>query len=683
MHVLLTEDQELFRRTVREFAEREIAPVAAEHDEAEKFPSENVKKMGKLGLMGLLVPEQYGGAGAGPVEYALAMEEVSRADASHGVIMSVQNSLVEEPIVKFGTEEQKKDYLHRLASGDMLGSFCLSEPQSGSDARHMQTTAKRDGDYYVLNGTKNWISNGGEAGLCLVFARLLGEDGAPDSTIALLVEYWRFGIRFGPKEKKLGIRASATTQVFMNDCRVPIGNRLGEEGDGFKIAMTSLDAGRIGIAAQALGIAQAAFDAAVAYAKEREAFGQPISEFQGIQWMLADMAVKIEQARLLTYQAAVLEARGLPFATASSMAKLAASETAMWVTTKAIQVHGGYGYSREYPVQRYFRDAKITEIYEGTSEIQRLVIARSVLRGERQKPVEAPEAAPADVPETKTPVLVLDPTPAELQKMRAPKKLHHVAVAVDKVDDALKFYRETLGLEEIEVMTLEDRGLKVALVKAGLSEIELLEPLDENGTVARFLDRRGPGLHHICFEVEDVEQSMRYYEGRGATFLDPVPRPGAVGLVTFMPPSLADGVLVELAQTSGYELPGADEPEPMPVPESVELPVITRPVLRGAGGYTRAGLTGPSAAWGQQPKLPTAPDVEPESTSTGWGAAPAGDGIGRPVVRGAGGYTRPGLSGQTPSAGWPSDQPAAQTDGGGQPDAGAPEELDRQPDANV
>src|SRR3954454_10702758 len=396
MHVLLTEDQELFRRTVREFAEREIAPVAAEHDEAEKFPTENVRKMGKLGLMGLLVPTEYDGAGAGPVEYALAMEEVSRADASHGVIMSVQNSLVEEPIVKYGTDEQKKDYLRRLATGDMIGSFCLSEPQSGSDARHMQTTAKLDGDYYVLNGTKNWISNGGEAGLCLVFARLEGEE---SRSIAILVEYWRVGIRFGPKEKKLGIRASATTQVFLTECRVPVGNRLGDEGDGFKIAMSSLDAGRIGIAAQALGIAQAAFDAAVAYAREREAFGQPIAEFQGIQWMLADMKVRIEQSRLLTYQAAVLEARGLPFATESSMAKLSASEAAMWVTTKAIQIHGGYGYSREHPVQRYFRDAKITEIYEGTSEIQRMVIARSILRPPRQEAAPV-EEEPVEVRET-------------------------------------------------------------------------------------------------------------------------------------------------------------------------------------------------------------------------------------------------------------------------------------------
>jgi methylmalonyl-CoA epimerase len=444
----------------------------------------------------------------------------------------------------------------------------------------MQTTAVRDGDYYVLNGTKNWISNGGEAGLYLVFASLEGEE---DRSAAFLVEYWRFGIRCGPKEKKLGIRASATTQVFLQDCRVPIANRLGEEGDGFKIAMASLDAGRIGIAAQALGIAQAAFDAAVAYAKERQAFGKSISEFQGIQFMLADMQVRIEQSRLLVYQAAVLEARGLPFAKASSMAKLSASETAMWVTNKAIQIHGGYGYSREYPVQRYYRDAKITEIYEGTSEIQRLVIARSILRGERPThgPAEAPADVPAELPRIKTPVLVLPPTPEELRQQMAPKKLHHVAVAVDSVDEAVKFYRDTLGLDEITVMTLEDRGLKVALIRSGPSEVELLEPLQEDSTVGLSLDRRGPGLHHVCFEVDDVEKSMRYYEGRGATFLDPVPRPGAVGLVSFMPPALADGVLVELAQTTGYEFPEAETDE---VGEEAPAPVIHTPILRGAAG---------------------------------------------------------------------------------------------------
>jgi len=616
MHVLLTEDQELFRRTVREFAEREIAPVAAEHDEAETFPSATIKQMAQLGLMGLTVPEEWGGTNAGPVEYALAVEEISRADASHGVIMSVNNSLVCEPILKYGTEEQKKDYLRRLCSGDLLGSFCLSEPQSGSDARHMQTTAVRDGDYYVLNGTKNWISNGSEAGLYLVFARLEGEE---DRSAAFLVEYWRFGIRCGPKEKKLGIRASATTQVFLNDCRVPTYNMLGEEGQGFKIAMASLDAGRIGVAAQALGIAQAAFDAAVAYAKAREAFGQPIAEFQGIQWMLADMHLRIEQSRSLVYQAAMLEARGLPFATASSMAKLSASETAMWVTTKAIQIHGGYGYSREYPVQRYFRDAKITEIYEGTSEIQRLVIARSILRGERQpKPAEADAPAVAPVAETKTPTLVLPLTPDELKRKMAPQKLHHVAVAVDSVDDALKYYRDILGLEEISTMTLEDRGLKVALIKAGPSEIELLEPTNEDSTVRKFLDRRGPGLHHVCFEVEDVEASMRHFEKNGATFIDPVPRPGAVGLVSFMPPSIADGVLVELAQTSGYALPEAPADEEA-VPEEPAAPVITTPIVRGVAGYARAGMQGQFATpgWPAAVAMPAvaapADDAEPEA----------------------------------------------------------------------
>jgi methylmalonyl-CoA epimerase len=641
MHVLLTEDQELFRRTVREFAEREIAPVAAEHDEAETFPTENVRKMGQLGLMGLTVPTQLGGAGAGPVEYALAMEEIARADAAHSVILSVNSSLVCEPIVKYGSDDQKSDFLRRLSSGDMLGAFCLSEPQSGSDARNMQTKAVRDGDYYVLNGTKNWISNGGEAGLYIVFASLEGEE---DRSAAFLVEYWRFGIRCGPKEKKLGIRASATTQVFLQDCRVPVANRLGDEGDGFKIAMASLDAGRIGIAAQAVGIAQAAFDAAVAYAKERQAFGQPISEFQGIQFMLADMQVRIEQSRLLVYQAALLEAKGLSFAKESSMAKLSASETAMWVTTKAIQIHGGYGYSREYPVQRYFRDAKITEIYEGTSEIQRMVIARSILRDDR--PSKAPADVPTEVQEITTPVLQLPPTPEELQRQMAPKKLHHVAVAVDSVDDALKFYRETLGLEEITVMTLEDRGLKVGLVKAGPSEVELLEPLQEDSTVGRFLDRRGPGLHHICFEVDDVEKSMRYYEGRGATFIDPVPRPGAVGLVSFMPPSVADGVLVELAQTSGYTFPEPEEAEA----EAAPAVTIQAPIVRGPAGYTRHGLVNASA-WGQMAAPPATPRAD-EATK------PPVQVVHTPIIRAPGGYTRHGLGGSGSVAEWPKRAPA-------------------------
>ena len=377
MSYLLTEDQELFRRTVREFAEREIAPVAAEHDEAERYPAENVRKMGELGLMGLTVPEQYGGAGAGTMEYVLAMEEISRACASHSVILTVNVSLVCEPIYKFGTEDQRNRFLPGLTRAEMVGSYCLSEPSSGSDARHMDTRAERDGDDYLLNGTKNWITNGGVAGIYVVYAATDPQGGR---ICAFLVEADRPGFRPGAKEKKLGIRASTTTQVFLEDCRVPAANRLGEEGDGFKIAMQTLDGGRIGIAAQALGIAQAAYEAAVSYSKERQAFGHPIADFQGLQWMLADMHVRIESARLLTYQAAHLKDRGVPFSKEAAMAKLYASEAAMWVTTKAIQVHGGYGYSREYAVQRYFRDAKITEIYEGTSEIQRLVIARHILR---------------------------------------------------------------------------------------------------------------------------------------------------------------------------------------------------------------------------------------------------------------------------------------------------------------
>jgi butyryl-CoA dehydrogenase len=374
---LLTEDQELFRRTVREFAEREIAPVAAEYDEAERYPAENVRKMGELGLMGLTVPEQYGGAGAGAMEYALAMEEISRACAAHSVILTVNVSLVCEPIYKFGTEDQRQRFLPRLTGGEMVGAYCLSEPSSGSDARHMMTRAELDGDHYILNGTKNFITNGGVAGVYLVYA---ASDAQGGRICAFLVEADRAGLRPGAKEKKLGIRASTTTQLFLEDCRVPVENRLGEDGGGFKIAMITLDGGRIGIAAQALGIAQAAYDAAVAYAKEREAFGHRIADFQGLQWMLADMHVRIECARLLTYQAAQLKDRGLPYSKEAAMAKLHASETAGWVTTKALQIHGGYGYIREYAVQRYFRDAKITEIYEGTSEIQRLVIARHILR---------------------------------------------------------------------------------------------------------------------------------------------------------------------------------------------------------------------------------------------------------------------------------------------------------------
>jgi butyryl-CoA dehydrogenase len=376
----LTEDQELFRRTVREFAEREILPIAGELDEKEEYPAATVAKMGELGLLGLLVPEEYGGAGTSTLDYVLAMEEISWADASHSVVISVNNSLVCEPIVRFGTEAQKHHYLPALARGDYVGAYCLSEPSSGSDASNMSTVARRDGDGWVLNGTKSWITNGGVAGLYLVYALTNLDVSKSRGITAFLVEGDATGLRAGAKEKKLGIRASATTQIFFEDCRVGSDSLLGTVDEGFKIAMATLDGGRIGIGSQALGIAQRAFDESVKYAKEREAFGKPIAEFQGLQWRLADMATRIESARLLVYRAARMKDAGLSFAKEASMAKLAASETAMFCAHAAVQMLGGYGYVREYPVEKLFRDAKITEIYEGTSEIQRLVISRHVLR---------------------------------------------------------------------------------------------------------------------------------------------------------------------------------------------------------------------------------------------------------------------------------------------------------------
>ncbi len=375
----LTEDQRLFQQTVREFAEREIAPVARHFDETEQFPRDNVAKMAELGLMGLTVPEEYGGAGAGPIEYVIAMEEISRACAAHSVIMTVNVSLVCEPILKYGTEEQKRRYLPALATGQGLGAFCLSEPASGSDAAHMQTRARHEPGCYVVNGAKNWITNGGEATLYLLFAATEPDKGARGVT-AFLIDAGTPGLRPGAREHKLGIRASSTTQMFFEDCEVPESAVLGEPGQGFKIAMSTLDGGRIGIAAQAVGIGQAAIDAAVRYSAERRAFGQPIAEFEAIQWMLADMHVRIDQARLLTYRAAALKQAGKPFALEASMAKLSASEAASFAADRAVQIFGGYGYSREYPVEKLFRDARITQIYEGTSEIQRLVIARHLLK---------------------------------------------------------------------------------------------------------------------------------------------------------------------------------------------------------------------------------------------------------------------------------------------------------------
>jgi butyryl-CoA dehydrogenase len=376
----LTEEQELFRRTVREFAEREIVPIAHELDEKEEYPRATVAKMAELGLMGLLVPEEYGGSGASTLDYALGIEEISWADASHSVVMSVNNSLVCEPILRFGTADQKQRFLPALAQGTYVGAYCLSEPTSGSDASNMSTQARRDGDAFVLNGTKSWITNGGEAGLYLVYALSNPEVPKARGITAFLVPGDTPGLRAGKKEKKLGIRASSTTQIFFEDCRVPADAVLGKVDEGFKIAMATLDGGRIGIGAQALGIAQRAFDESVRYAKEREAFGHPIADFQGLQWRLADMGTRIECARLLVYRAARMKDAGQSFSREASMAKLFASETAMFCAHAAVQMFGGYGFVREYPVEKLFRDAKITEIYEGTSEIQRLVISRHILR---------------------------------------------------------------------------------------------------------------------------------------------------------------------------------------------------------------------------------------------------------------------------------------------------------------
>ena len=376
----LSEDQELFKRTVHEFAEREILPIAAELDEREEFPRASLAKMAELGLMGLLVPEAYDGAGATTLDYVLAMEEISWADASHSVVISVNNSLVCEPILRFGTETQKRQFLPSLAQGSYVGAYCLSEPGSGSDASNMSTMARRDGDSYVLNGTKSWITNGGEAGLYLVYAVTNTSVARSRGITAFLIPADTPGLRAGKKERKLGIRASSTTQIFFEDCRVPDSAVLGNVDEGFKIAMATLDAGRIGIGAQALGIAQRAFDEAVRYSKEREAFGHPIADFQGLQWRIADMGTRIEASRLLVYRAARMKDAGSAFSKEASMGKLFASETAMFCAHAAVQMFGGYGFVRDYPVEKLFRDAKITEIYEGTSEIQRLVISRHLLR---------------------------------------------------------------------------------------------------------------------------------------------------------------------------------------------------------------------------------------------------------------------------------------------------------------
>lgn len=374
-----TEEQRQIRDLAREFAQKEIAPIAAEYDARGEFPRDTIKKMGELGLMGIEIPVEYGGAGLNTLCYVLAMEEISKADASHGTIMSVNNSLYCSGLYEFGTAEQKQKYLVPVASGQKIGAYSLTEPQSGSDAGNMKTVAVRDGDSYVINGRKSWVTSGPVADYIILFAMVRPEL-KHKGTSAIMIDTAKPGFERGKVEPKLGIRASATCEIFYDNYRAPASARVGQDGDGFKIAMSILDAGRIGIAAQALGIAQAAFEASVKYAREREAFGSKIGEFQAIQWMLADMATRIEAARLLTYNAAQKKTNGEKYTRDASMAKLYASETAMWVTTKAIQIHGGMGYSKEMPLERYFRDAKITEIYEGTSEIQRLVIARETLK---------------------------------------------------------------------------------------------------------------------------------------------------------------------------------------------------------------------------------------------------------------------------------------------------------------
>ncbi len=382
MDLHLTEEHVMIRNQARKFAQEVIAPVAEHFDQTGEFPYETVKQMGELGLMGIEVPEKYGGAEMDCVSYVLAMEEISKADAAHGVIMSVNNSLFCHGILHFGTEEQKHNYVAPVASGRAIGAYALTEPMSGSDAGNMRSRAvlSDDGTHYRLNGRKSWITSGPVADYVVLFMMTEPEKRHRGIT-AFIVEAGRPGYEVGKTEPKLGIRASATCEIVLEDYRCPVRNRLGAEGDGFKIAMNVLDAGRIGIASQALGIAGAAYEASVQYACEREAFGQFIGQFQMIQQKLADMKTRIEASRLLIYNAALAKEHwkktGERYTTEAAMAKLFASETAMWVATQAVQIHGGMGYSKELPVERYFRDAKITEIYEGTSEIQRIVIARA------------------------------------------------------------------------------------------------------------------------------------------------------------------------------------------------------------------------------------------------------------------------------------------------------------------
>lgn len=379
MDFSLTKQENLFLQMIREFAENEVKPLAAEVDEQERFPMETVEKMAKIGIMGIPIPKQYGGQGGSTQMYSMAVEELSRVCATTGVVVSAHTSLCAEPILMFGTEEQKNKYLPKLASGEWIGAFGLTEPNAGTDAAMQQTTAVDAGDKWILNGSKIFITNASYANVYVVFAmtdKSLGTKGIS----AFIVERDFKGFSIGKKEKKLGIRGSATCELIFENCEVPKENMLGKEGKGFKIAMMTLDGGRLGIASQALGIAQGAMDETVKYVKERKQFGKSIAQFQNTQFQLANLETKINAARLLVRSAAERIDKGLPHSKDAAMAKLYAAEVAMEMTTKAIQFHGGYGYTREYPVERMFRDAKITEIYEGTSEVQRMVIAASLLK---------------------------------------------------------------------------------------------------------------------------------------------------------------------------------------------------------------------------------------------------------------------------------------------------------------
>ncbi len=379
MNFDLTPEQQMIRDMVRDFAQKEIAPVAGQLDEAEQFPIQIIRKMAQLGLLGLAIPEQYGGGGADSVSYAIAVEEMSRASGSVCITLAAHFSLGTYPLYLFGTEEQKKTYLVPLAQGKHIGAWALTEPGAGSDAASIRTTAVRDGDSWVINGTKTFITNGSVADTVIVAAvtdRSKGSHGISQ----FIVEKGTKGFQPGRNEKKLGLRSSVTSQLFFTDCRVPADHLLGNEGDGFKQALITLDGGRIGIGAMAVGLAQAALDAALKYARERVQFGQPIAQFQAIQFMLADMATEIEAARLMVYRAAALKDKGQRYTKEAAMAKLFASEVADRACNKAIQIHGGYGYIEDYPVERYWRDARLCEIGEGTSEIQRIVIARQLLK---------------------------------------------------------------------------------------------------------------------------------------------------------------------------------------------------------------------------------------------------------------------------------------------------------------